>query len=111
MLHHASKQSLYYHPLPSLPPPTVLLLRGAGELDMPPLLPKPSDCDKCHGKPNLIIRSDDTEDVVKERFIVYDKQTAPLIAYYTTQKKLQDFNVRKGIDDVPRLVTELGIKD
>ena len=78
---------------------------------MPPLLPKPSDCDKCHGKPKLVIRSDDTEEVVKARFIVYDKQTSPLIEFYTKQGKLQDFNVKKGIDDVPRLVTELGIKE
>lgn len=34
-----------------------------GDLDMPPLLPKPSDCDKCHGKPRLIIRDDDKEEV------------------------------------------------
>ena len=77
---------------------------------MPPLLPKPGDCDKCHGKPNLVIRSDDTESVVKERFVVYNKQTSPLIEYYTKQGKLQDFHVRKGIDDMPRLVAELGIK-
>lgn len=80
-----------------------------GELDMPPLLPKPSDCDKCHGKPRLIIRDDDKEEVVRARFEVYRSQTAPLIAYYSGQGKLRDFSVKKGIDDLPRLFAELGI--
>jgi adenylate kinase len=77
---------------------------------MPPLLPKPSDCDKCHGKPNLITRDDDTAEVVKERLKVYHAQTAPLTQYYTAQGKLQDFHVKKGLDDMPRLLQELGIK-
>lgn len=81
-----------------------------GELDMPPLLPKPSDCDKCHGKPRLTIRDDDNEVVVRERMSVYKAQTSPLIDYYTKQAKLQDFAVKKGIDDLPRLKTEMGIK-
>lgn len=76
---------------------------------MPPLLPKPSDCDKCHGKPVLVQRDDDKEEVVTERLKVYHAQTAPLINYYTKQGKLQDFNVKKGIDDTPRLFQELNI--
>lgn len=79
-----------------------------GELDMPPLLPKPSDCSKCHGKPNLVIRDDDKEEIVKERFVIYHKQTAPLIDYYTKQGKLSDFAVKKGLDDTPRLFDFLG---
>ena len=82
----------------------------SGELDMPPLLPKPSDCTKCVGKPRLITRADDTEEVVRNRMVVYNKQTSPLIAYYSAQAKLQDFAVKKGIDDMPRLVAEMGIK-
>lgn len=81
-----------------------------GELDMPPLLPKPADCDKCHGKPRLTIREDDNEKVVRERMNVYNAQTSPLIAYYGKQGKLQDFAVKKGIDDLPRLKGEMGIK-
>lgn len=76
---------------------------------MPPLLPKPSDCDKCHGKPNLVQRDDDKEDVVVERLKVYHAQTSPLISYYTKQGKLKDFAVKKGIDDTPRLFQELNI--
>jgi adenylate kinase len=81
-----------------------------GEIVMPPLLPKPSDCDRCHGKPRLITREDDTAAVVKTRLEVYKKQTLPLIQYYRTQKKLQDFDVKKGLDDTPRLMAELEIK-
>ncbi len=33
---------------------------------MPPLLPDPS-CAKCHGKPELLQRADDTEDVILAR--------------------------------------------
>jgi adenylate kinase len=80
-----------------------------GELQMPPLLPKPSDCTKCVGKPKLITRDDDKEDIVKARFDVYEKQTAPLIEYYSKQNKLQDFAVKKGLDDTPRLFKELSI--
>jgi adenylate kinase len=76
---------------------------------MPPLLPKPSDCDKCHGQPRLLQREDDTEPVVKERLLIYKSQTAPLIEYYGAQRKLQDFDVKKGIDDMPRLIKEMGI--
>ena len=80
-----------------------------GDLDMPPLLPKPSDCDKCHGAPKLITRADDTEDVVTARMVVYHAETAPLVAFYRARGKLQDFAVRKGLDDMPRLVNELGL--
>lgn len=76
---------------------------------MPPLLPKPSDCDKCHGQPKLVIRDDDKEEVVKDRMVIYHKQTAPLIDFYAKQGKLQDFAVKKGLDDTPRLFQELGV--
>ena len=80
-----------------------------GELDMPPLLPKPADCEKCVGKPRLIVREDDTAAVVTQRMEVYARQTRPLIEYYEKQGKLQDFAVKKGVADMPRLVTEMGI--
>lgn len=44
--------------------------------------------------------------IVRERFVIYEKQTAPLIDYYSQQKKLQDFDVKKGLDDTPRLFKE-----
>ena len=80
-----------------------------GDLDMPPLLPKPADCDRCKGQPRLTVREDDTAAVVAERMEVYARQTKPLVDYYTAQGKLQDFAVKKGVADMPRLVTEMGI--
>ncbi len=40
-----------------------------------------TSCKDCGGQ--LIRRSDDAPDVVSERLVVYDRQTAPLIDYYT----------------------------
>lgn len=42
-------------------------------------------CDECGGP--LHQRKDDTEEVVKERLIVYRNQTQPLIAYYQAKTK------------------------
>lgn len=44
--------------------------------------PKVADkCDKCGGE--LYQRDDDKEDAIKNRLVVYQSSTAPLIAYYT----------------------------
>ena len=80
-----------------------------GELVMPPLLPKPSDCERCVGKPRLVVREDDTAAVVAERMVVYKREAAPLIEHYTKTGKLQEFAVKRGMDDVPRLLKELGV--
>lgn len=48
------------------PPPAAL----AGDIQMPPLLPKPDDCDICEGNPPLSQRPDDTEDVVLNRYVL-----------------------------------------
>ncbi|CEM39054.1 unnamed protein product [Vitrella brassicaformis CCMP3155] len=74
-----------------------------GEYDMPPLLPKPDDCDKCLGKPDLVQRDDDKEEVVKERLDVYKRETAPLIDFYDKQRLLLNFDVYKGVKDLPKL--------
>ena len=79
-----------------------------GDLDMPPLLPKPSDCEKCVGKPRLITRDDDKEEVVRHRMTLYHAETAPLVEYYRSRGLLQEFPVKKGLDDMPRLEKELG---
>jgi len=80
-----------------------------GDLDMPPLLPKKGDCDKCDGEPTLLTRKDDTEDIVKNRLEVYQRETAPVLDFYRGKGKTQDFAVKKGIDDVPRLFKDLGV--
>lgn len=44
-------------------------------------------CDKCDGE--LYQRSDDTEETVKRRIDTYNKQTFPLIDYYSKQGKVK----------------------
>lgn len=80
-----------------------------GELDMPPLLPKESDCDQCHGKPVLETRKDDTEEVVSHRLGVYEKETSPVLAFFEARGKTLDFPVKKGVQDMPRLREALGM--
>jgi adenylate kinase len=81
-----------------------------GEYQMPPLLPKhgnPEKCD-CDRQCTLEKRADDTPETVRQRLIVYEKETAPLIGYYSKLGSLLNFDVKKGLDDLPKL--EVAIK-
>jgi adenylate kinase len=50
--------------------------------------PKVADkCDKCGGE--LYQRDDDKEEAIKNRLVVYQSSTAPLIAYYTNKGLLR----------------------
>jgi adenylate kinase len=70
---------------------------------MPPLLPKIEGiCDKCQGK--LIQREDDKEQVVRKRLEVYDAQTLPISAHFAERGILKQFNIKRGIDDVPEIL-------
>lgn len=61
--------------------------------------PKKDDlCDKCNI--GLAQRKDDTEKIVKERLIVYEKETAPLIKYYDKQLVVIMDNGKKSIDEL-----------
>ncbi|MDN3509625.1 MAG: adenylate kinase [Candidatus Neptunochlamydia sp.] len=55
-------------------------------------------CDACEGL--LIQRSDDKEEVIKNRLAVYEEQTAPLIRYYSEKKNLKEFSCNQPIDKV-----------
>ncbi len=55
-------------------------------------------CDFCAGR--LIQRNDDIEETVKERLNVYDKQTHPLIDYYTINHSLSIVDGRQDIQTV-----------
>ncbi|KAA0159856.1 hypothetical protein FNF27_04069 [Cafeteria roenbergensis] len=81
-----------------------------GELDMPPLLPKPEDCDQCKGEPKLETRKDDTEDVVTYRLDVYEQETAPVLGFFEELGRVVNFPVQKGIADMPRMREVLGMK-
>jgi len=55
-------------------------------------------CDHCGGE--LYQRSDDTIDTVKERLVVYKKQSLPMIDYYQRKGILKNFDGARDINDV-----------
>lgn len=55
-------------------------------------------CDSCSG--DLIQRSDDTEEVAKNRFKTYKEQTQPLIEFYTQKGWLHAINGEQDIEAV-----------
>jgi adenylate kinase len=55
-------------------------------------------CDVCGGE--LYQRRDDTDEVIRVRYEVYKKQTAPLIDYYTKTGKLAYINGNKDVAEV-----------
>jgi adenylate kinase len=73
---------------------------------MPPLLPKvQGKCDKCGGK--LVTRKDDTETIIRERLAIYAQETFPIIEYYREKGLLMEFQVKKGVADLPNLVAAI----
>jgi len=53
-------------------------------------------------------RSDDTEDVIRHRFEVYEEQTAPLISIYTSRGLVVEVDGLGAVDDVTgRIVSAL----
>lgn len=52
-------------------------------------------CDRCGSE--LILRSDDREEVIRNRLETYDNQTKPLIQFYKNQNKLKNI---PGNDDI-----------
>lgn len=59
---------------------------------------KKGECDQCNG--SLFQRSDDSEEVVRNRLTVYHKQTAPLIDYYSTHQSLKTISCNQPIEKV-----------
>lgn len=55
-------------------------------------------CDLC-GSP-VVQRKDDSEDTVKERLDVYDRQTEPLVVYYRNEAVLKSVDGTQDIDKV-----------
>lgn len=55
-------------------------------------------CDKCGGE--LYQRDDDKEEIVRERFRVYQKNTEPLVDYYRKRGILHDVDGTKDIEKV-----------
>lgn len=62
-------------------------------------------CDKCGDE--LILRSDDAPETVKDRLSVYHAQTQPLIEYYEAQGVLKTVDGTQQLDKVFHDVTEI----
>lgn len=82
-----------------------------GDIQMPPLLPQPDDCDTCSGEPPLSQRPDDTEEVILNRLGVYERETHPLVEFYEGRGTLVNFAVIKGLGDMPRLMETLDVEE
>lgn len=75
---------------------------GSPRVLMPAMLPPPA----CLSK--LMVREDDTEEVVRERLRIYAQESKPVEDYYRRQGKLLDFDVAGGIPQTwPRLLAAL----
>lgn len=61
-------------------------------------------CDSCGGT-EFTRRPDDNEKTVRDRLQVYNKQTAPLVAYYAAKGNL---HVIDGMADISRVTGEIG---
>lgn len=69
------------------------------------IIPKVKDvCDKCGGK--VYQRDDDKPKAIKERFVVYKKQTEPLIEYYTKKGILKTINADWPIEQVDNTIAD-----
>lgn len=62
----------------------------------------PGQCDLCASE--LVQRPDDQESVIKDRLDVYERLTAPLLAYYGNRKELFRVN---AADDVDRVYAQI----
>lgn len=71
--------------------------------DRPPKVP--GRCDNDGGE--LVERPDDREEVIAPRLAAYEKQTAPLVAYYRSQGVLEDVDGAASVDEVSRQVLEI----
>ncbi len=63
-------------------------------------------CDSCGGT-EFSRRADDNEKTVRDRLGVYNKQTAPLVAYYGAKGNLKSIDGMAGITQVTRQIEEV----
>ena len=61
-------------------------------------------CDKCGTK--LIQRDDDKEEVVKNRFKVYENETAPLISFFEENGLLQKIDAVGSVESIENKIQE-----
>ncbi len=65
-------------------------------------------CDSCGG--NLVVRKDDTPEIIKERLNVYHEHTAPLIDYYRSQGNLYCVETKPTVKETTdAILSSLGL--
>ncbi len=87
-----------------------LICRGCGAIYHKKNKPPKKDmvCDICGEE--LYQRSDDNEIVIKNRFDVYNEQTAPLIEYYKERSLLKEINSEVSAEDTyTQIISVLGL--
>lgn len=74
--------------------------KGCGKNYHVKFMPSQKDglCDDCNGE--LYTRDDDKIESIKNRLVVYRKQTAPLIDYYRSKNLLTDIDARPATEAV-----------
>jgi adenylate kinase len=77
--------------------------KGYHVINDPPKLEE--RCDSCHAE--LIQREDDREEIVIKRLAVYDRQTAPLKAYYEQAGLLRHIDGSGSIQDIQFQIKEV----
>ncbi len=65
---------------------------------------RPGICDAC-GSTEFTRRADDNEKTVRDRLNVYNKQTAPLVSYYTSRGNLRSVD---GMADINHVTDAIG---
>ena len=63
-------------------------------------------CDSCNGT-NLFQRSDDKEEVIRDRQRIYQESTAPVLEFYSDSSKLAQINANQPILDIYKEVLKL----
>jgi adenylate kinase len=63
-------------------------------------------CDKCSGP--LVQRSDDTEEVIKDRMETYQAETEPLVGFYRGEGVYRQVDGMADIDQVTQEITSIG---
>eukprot|EP01035_Chromulina_nebulosa_P022899 gene22899-29658_t len=74
---------------------------------MPSKHPDPVQCEAVRGipcRPDLALRSDDIAEVIERRFDEYEKKTEPILNYFSSLGILKTFQVKRGVQDVQKLI-------
>ena len=71
--------------------------------DMPPK--DEGACDECGSR--LIQREDDTDEILRHRFEVYERQTFPILERYQDAGKMKEISGNLDIDQIPGAIEEI----